>query len=116
MRKFKTRIELEAHIPTHRTEQRYHCTTCLRGFARKEHMKLHEATHLEQSARDVLQCDVCPRTFLSKLGRQLHIRAAHENQRNYPCTFCDKRFSQTSNLKHHVEAKHFANKEQSCEK
>ncbi|OXA45366.1 PR domain zinc finger protein 5 [Folsomia candida] len=117
-RTFKTRVQLEAHIPTHRTEKKYKCSTCLRSFARIGAMKLHEATHLAKSARNMLRCDVCPRTFLSRLGLQLHIGAAHENQRNYPCTFCDKRFTYSSSLKVHVEAKHAANKElvHSCDK
>ncbi|OXA44971.1 zinc finger protein 486 [Folsomia candida] len=102
-RTFETRVQLEAHISSH---TRYKCATCLKSFARIRDMKLHEATHLEKSARDVLQCPLCPETFLTRRGLQGHVRVVHENQRNYPCTFCDKRFSQTSNLKRHVEAVH----------
>ncbi|XP_021961681.1 oocyte zinc finger protein XlCOF26 isoform X1 [Folsomia candida] len=115
---FKTRPELEQHIPTHTTEKPYNCATCGKSFAHRGTMKGHEKTHLEKSARKVLQCHVCPQTFISKEGLRLHIRVVHENQKNYPCTLCDKRFSKSSNLKGHVEARHATNKElvHSCDK
>ncbi|XP_035712267.1 zinc finger protein 135-like [Folsomia candida] len=115
---FKTRGELKQHIPTHTTEKPYVCATCGRGFAHNGVMKRHEMTHLEKSTRHVSKCHVCPQTFLSRITLQQHIRVVHENQRNYPCLFCDQRFSKSSNLKGHVEAKHAAKEERihSCDK
>ncbi|OXA45230.1 Zinc finger imprinted 3 [Folsomia candida] len=115
---FKTRDSLERHILSHTTEKTYNCATCGRSFAQKGTMKRHEMTHLDKFVRDVLQCDLCPQTFLTKNGLQGHIRVAHENRRNYPCAFCDKRFSKSANLRSHVEAIHVTNKERihSCDK
>ncbi|OXA47567.1 zinc finger protein 25 [Folsomia candida] len=117
-KEFKTRSHLKQHIPSHTTEKPYNCATCGRGFAHKGQMKNHEMTHFGKSARDVSKCHLCPKTFLTRNGLQGHIRVVHENQRNYPCTFYDKRFSISSHLKRHVEAKHPANKEliHSCDK
>ncbi|XP_035713821.1 gastrula zinc finger protein XlCGF57.1-like [Folsomia candida] len=115
---FKARGELENHIPTHTTEKPYKCGTCGRNFTYKSALTRHEITHLEKSTRDMLQCQVCPQTFLSRTNLKSHIRAVHENQRNYPCPLCDKRFANSSNLKRHVVAHHAANKElvHSCDK
>ncbi|OXA47175.1 gastrula zinc finger protein XlCGF7.1 [Folsomia candida] len=117
-KEFKTRGDLESHIHTHTTEKPFKCATCGRRFSHKSNMKSHETTHLEKSARNVSKCHLCPQTFLTRIGLQLHIRILHENRRNYPCAFCNERFSRSSNLKRHVEAKHGANKEliHSCDK
>lgn len=74
--------------------------------------------HLSKSARDVSNCHICPQTFLSRITLQRHIRIVHENERNYACTLCDKRCSNSGNLKRHVEARHATNKEKiySCDK
>ncbi|OXA44481.1 hypothetical protein Fcan01_20862 [Folsomia candida] len=117
-KEFKLRCHLENHILTHTTEKHYKCATCGKSFAQMGHLKDHEKTHLDKSARDMSNCHVCHENFLSKLGLQRHIRVVHENWRNYPCTFCDKRFSCSSHLKDHVEARHVTNKEliRSCDK
>ncbi|OXA47380.1 gastrula zinc finger protein XlCGF7.1 [Folsomia candida] len=117
-REFKTRGVLEGHIHTHTTEKPFKCATCGRSFARKRHLKSHEMTHLEKSARDMLECHLCPQTLLSKEGLQHHVRAVHENRRNYACAFCDKRFSGSSDLKRHVEGSHATNEEliHSCDR
>ncbi|OXA44925.1 Zinc finger protein 25 [Folsomia candida] len=117
-KEFKTRTELEIHIPTHTTEKPYNCATCGRRFANRGYMKLHETTHLEKSARKVSKCHICTQIFFFTSGLQNHIRVVHENQKNYPCQVCDKRFSKPSELKFHVEARHATNKEpvHSCDK
>ncbi|XP_035713616.1 zinc finger protein 37 homolog [Folsomia candida] len=118
-KKFKRRSHLETHIHSHTTEKTYNCSTCGRSFAHKASVTQHEKTHLEKSARDMLQYRVCPQTFSSKKSLQGHIRVLHENQRNYPCAFCDKRFANTTNLKVHLERRHPTGKElivYSCEK
>ncbi|OXA45234.1 oocyte zinc finger protein XlCOF19-like [Folsomia candida] len=115
---FKTRTELGKHIRAHTTEKPYTCASCGRSFAQMGTMKRHEMTHLEKSARDMFQCHVCPQTFLNRTSLQHHIRVGHENQRNYPCSSCDKRFSTSRDLMRHVEAVHATNKEKihSCDK
>ncbi|OXA44927.1 Zinc finger protein 90 [Folsomia candida] len=110
-KEFKTRAELGSHIPTHTTEKPYNCSTCGKSFAHRTNMKLHQMTHLEKSTRDVIKCQVCPQTFVSKITLQRHIRVVHENRRNYPCSFCDKIFCNSTNLKVHVEAIHDTDKE-----
>ncbi|XP_035713472.1 zinc finger protein 888-like [Folsomia candida] len=115
---FKTRGNLSRHILTHTTEKPYNCATCARSFARRSHVKSHEMTHLEKSTRARSKCHVCPQTFLRRADLLRHIRVVHENQRNFPCLFCDKIFARTSQVKGYVEAVHPAKKEKthSCDK
>ncbi|XP_035712330.1 zinc finger protein 333 isoform X2 [Folsomia candida] len=117
-KEFKSRGDLEHHIPTHTTEKPYNCATYGKGFVKKGKMKRHENTHLEIFTRAVSHCHICLQTFLGRNGLQNHIRFVHENRRDYPCTFCDKRCSTSSNLRRHVESRH-AKKEDpiySCDK
>ncbi|XP_035711565.1 gastrula zinc finger protein XlCGF8.2DB-like [Folsomia candida] len=117
-KEFKTRTELVPQISTHTTEKPHNCATCGKGFARMGDMKVHAETHLEKSTRDVLQCHVCCRTFLSRHGLQNHIQVQHGNQRKFPCHLCGTILSTSSSLKRHIEAKHAANRElpHSCDK
>ncbi|XP_035713671.1 zinc finger protein 596-like [Folsomia candida] len=115
---FNLRSKLHQHIPTHTTEKPYNCPICGRSFPHKASMKRHEKTHLAQSDRDVFQCDVCPQTFVRRDALQHHIRVVHENQRNYPCSICGKRFSVSAEVRNHMEARHSAHKGKihSCDK
>ncbi|XP_035713451.1 zinc finger protein 271-like isoform X2 [Folsomia candida] len=96
---FKRKGDLEKHIPTHTTEKAHNCVTCGRSFAHRWSMKRHEI-------------------FLNRSALQHHIRVTHENRRNNPCDFCDKKFSKPSELKRRVEARHPVNKElvHSCDR
>lgn len=68
-------------------------------------------SHLDKDARPVLRCHLCPANFYSRPGLYLHIKATHENRRNYSCTFCAKKFAVSFSLKCHVDARHPENKE-----
>ncbi|XP_035712354.1 PR domain zinc finger protein 5-like [Folsomia candida] len=117
-KEFKTRTDLEAHISTHTTEKAYKCCTCGRRFTQRTTMRSHQATHMKKYTRRIFKCNLCPKTFLRKATLHAHSQVVHENRRNHPCTFCDKRFSTATVLRHHVEARHPANKEKiySCNK
>lgn len=73
---------------------------------------------MEKSARKTLHCQRCPATRLSRSDLQTHIRLAHENLKNYPCSICRFRFGSAGGLRRHVEARHPAGREKmySCDK
>ncbi|OXA47634.1 Zinc finger protein 26 [Folsomia candida] len=110
-KEFEAKRDLELHINTHTTEKAYICPNCGRGFAHRTSLKNHEATHLAKSTRRIFKCDLCPHKSLSRPDLLSHVQIVHENRRNYLCTFCDKRFSTSGNMKLHVEARHTPNKE-----
>ncbi|XP_035713701.1 gastrula zinc finger protein XlCGF7.1 isoform X2 [Folsomia candida] len=119
-KEFKNRGDLGHHILTHTTEKPFKCANCGRSFSEKQNLKRHEKVHLERSTRVMSKCHICThcQTFLTRNGLQGHIRIVHENRKDYPCTFCDKRFSCSTNLKGHVNRAHPSNTEKvhSCDK
>lgn len=70
-----------------------------------------QATHLEKSARKIFNYHICPETFVAKPNLQNHIETCHEDQKNYRCPVCDRKFGLPSNLKRHVKARHAVNKD-----
>lgn len=77
-----------------------------------------QATHLEKSTRPIFQCRLCPVTVISTAVLERHVRVVHENQRNFPCTFCNRRFGSSYDLRRHVTARHPPNQEEihACDK
>ncbi|OXA48825.1 Zinc finger protein OZF [Folsomia candida] len=117
-KEFKARQDLESHIPLHTTEKAFKCATCGRRFAHQGSLRKHEATHLEKSTRPIFQCRLCPVTVISTAVLERHVRVVHENQRNFPCTFCNRRFGSSYDLRRHVTARHPPNQEEihACDK
>ncbi|XP_035713718.1 zinc finger protein 888-like [Folsomia candida] len=121
---FSNRGHLQRHMDTvHPTKEqpRFPCgfPGCEKSFNRKDGVSKHvKSTHMQKVGRETFKCQLCPQTRTSRERLQNHIRRVHENQRNYPCTFCDKRFSNSYHLKRHVEVIHATNKEpiHSCDK
>lgn len=70
-----------------------------------------QETHLEKACRKIFHCPRCPQTFLTRHGFQTHVRFGHENEKNFPCKFCPKRFSVPANMRRHVVTRHPENKE-----
>ncbi|OXA47681.1 gastrula zinc finger protein XlCGF8.2DB [Folsomia candida] len=117
-KEFKLTTNLERHISSHTTEKAFVCSTCGRSFAHSITLKRHKATNSEKSTRWTVKCELCNHVSLRRAHLQSHIQAVHENQRNYPCTFCDQRFSTLVIMRRHVEARHTGNSERihSCDK
>lgn len=71
--------------------------------------------HIEKSSREVFKCHLCPATSSRKDSLQRHIKAVHEERRNYSCSFCEKKYASVHGLKRHVEAKHPIHSCDKCE-
>lgn len=52
-----------------------------------------------------LFCEVCGSGWLSKSELRIH-SLTHSQDRNFPCTQCDLKFSRSDKLKRHVKVKH----------
>ncbi|XP_058462679.1 zinc finger protein 235-like [Malaya genurostris] len=100
---------LKAHINTHTGYKPYTCHLCKRSFAQKSNLNYHmKASHDPQRP---FKCNACDRSFPSMDQMVVHLRNKHENldaqDRQMPlkrhrCPFCGKGFSQSYNLKLHV--------------
>ncbi|CAK1546389.1 unnamed protein product [Leptosia nina] len=70
------------------------CDVCLRGFARKSHLRVHKVLH----SREILECHICL-LRLEKLEQYNEHLQSHDLK--YACFVCGKRFKSSSNLDTH---------------
>lgn len=100
---------LKAHINTHTGYKPYTCQLCHRSFAQKSNLNYHmKASHDPQRP---FKCNECDRAFTSMDQMVAHLKSKHvqrtDPQRPAPpkkhhCPYCGKGFSQSFNLKLHV--------------
>ncbi|XP_021961413.1 zinc finger protein 182 [Folsomia candida] len=109
-KKFKTKADLGRHSSTQTNAKPHKCAICGGRFAHKAARNRHQTIHLEKSARESFKCQFCPTTSFRRSNLQIHIRLIHENQRNYPCSLCEKKLSSVQDFKRHVAVRHSENK------
>ena len=59
----------------------------------------------------LLSCNICTKSFQTKMKLNIHIKTIHGSQKHYKCESCNKLFSQAYNLKKHIEKVHEGNKD-----
>ncbi|EAT45287.1 AAEL003403-PA, partial [Aedes aegypti] len=86
---------LKSHINTHTGYKPYTCNLCHRSFAQKSNLNYHmRASHDPQRP---FKCNECDRAFTSMDQMVAHLKSKHHH-----CPYCGKGFSQSFNLKLHV--------------
>lgn len=100
---------LKAHINTHTGYKPYMCNLCKRSFAQKSNLNYHlKASHDPQRP---FKCNECDRAFSSMDQMVSHLKSKHVQQadplrtippKKHQCPYCGKGFSQSFNLKLHV--------------
>ncbi|XP_035711189.1 gastrula zinc finger protein XlCGF57.1-like [Folsomia candida] len=105
-REFKRKEHMEHHISTHTTEKLHKCAHCEKSFVQSGARKIHEKTHRDPTSREVFTCHLCPQTFLYTRSLSGHVKSVHGKDRNYQCKFCNRKFSQKSCMRTHIDAQH----------
>lgn len=129
------------HIRKHTGEQPYQCACCKKKFTQSgtlnSHMKkshpkewtnmlasLKKEKKVKERRKDKtlkykreveggVMCDYCGKSFKRKGTLVIHLRT-HTNEKPYACSYCPRRFPQTSSLKDHIRARHTLEKPYFC--
>lgn len=100
-RVFLTKESLYLHRASHNGDKNFKCSKCSKSFRWRIHLEKHEKKHIIKTK---YACPTCQRVFSLKCDMLKH-RRVHKIK-NFKCTKCDLRFSETRYLKLHMTRKH----------
>ncbi|XP_046411182.1 zinc finger protein 418 isoform X1 [Neodiprion pinetum] len=114
---------LTKHRETHDNKKQFQCANCHQSFRYKVSLQSHLVTFhtdTDSSSSSMLcnrgfsvvntssTCLECGKIFATKYKLQRHCRS-HSGDRPYTCSYCNRTFSQTGNLKQHQVKCHNSN-------
>jgi len=126
-RAFAVLSTLQRHAITHQTELPYKCDICGKQCAQKSnltrHLRLHTGEtivrcdicdvefndrtryneHMRVHTGNLQECAQCPRRFATRRDLERHVRT---HTRPFVCAVCEKRFSESKALAHHMAKRH----------
>lgn len=96
-KKFMFLYQLKRHMNIHTQEKAYKCLDCKASFmnaaALKSHLKSHAKVH---------KCDQCNFEVKNKENLISHMKAIHSNKEIFQCSLCQKRFLSESDAIFHI--------------
>lgn len=102
---FYERSTLNRHYLSHSGERKYSCHICNMSFIQKNHLDKHFLRHDEIEKKVTFPCEDCEKIFYRK-DHYLRHRQSHEDNRTlYPCSLCDRKFTDKYSLARHVKYK-----------
>ncbi|XP_070397479.1 zinc finger protein 771-like isoform X2 [Dermacentor albipictus] len=121
-RRFTHKSGLNRHMRTHGDQPRHECPHCAKSFAQGKHLAAHlRCTHGVSAAaaeasvavaeleRDQpMSCPLCQLTFAGKKALMQHLQrhVSSDGHVLYPCTSCERVFTESSSLEQHVGEEH----------
>eukprot|EP01083_Nonionella_stella_P026107 71887_1 len=84
---------------------KFACTQCDRVFRKKYYLKRHVINMHTPNQDKPYQCKYCTYGGATKKQIVWH-ENIHRNERRYKCTYCEKRFNNKKDVKHHVANRH----------
>uniref|UniRef100_A0AAY4F017 C2H2-type domain-containing protein n=1 Tax=Denticeps clupeoides TaxID=299321 RepID=A0AAY4F017_9TELE len=93
---FRTLYELGKHQRCHWGDDPLRCTQCGRRFSSTSHLTGHKQVHLLVCT---LKCTMCEETCTELPSLRQHYAAAHQVKRAYPCSHCEKSFTELCSLR-----------------
>ena len=124
-RVFSDKTELLLHVETINDEKPYQCADCDKSFANNNNFKIHLTTHnaKESNTRDSKDASEKINTPLTDSYTQSGYKDCDKNSRRHipthtsvkkhKCKYCDKAFSDSSNLNRHMKT-HSSEKSHKC--
>ena len=101
-------FSLKEHISAvHEKILKHECSFCHKAFSHFSNMKRHIKLIHESSVitNKYVNCPMCQKLVQEKSLKK-HIKALHENCRDFVCSYCQQSFAQSFTLKEHIAAKH----------
>ncbi|KAI8116278.1 Transcription factor grauzone [Lucilia cuprina] len=107
-KKFYKRGVLVDHINVHKDPNYFKCLQCDKALSTRRSYEKHMETHqLYESQQNLFTCDKCDKSFLKKAVFDRHVLThVPEEERNFQCSMCDKRFASEYLRKQHASLTH----------
>jgi hypothetical protein len=97
------------HMSKHTKEKPYKCQYCLQSFQEERSVKKHKdgiSCNRKQTHPLLSPCYFCDKAFSCTTAINHHIKSVHLLERNHKCQLCSKRLGSNSALNEHIQSVH----------